>query len=71
MSQLVYQTVAIYILLNISTSKQNQAVKFGQLVGYNMRHTFVERPYTKSTKSDEKAITRLLSILSISLDQQS
>ena len=68
MSQLVYQTVAIYILLNISTSKQNQAVKFGQLVGYNMRHTFVERPYTKS---DEKAITRLLSILSISLDQQS
>ena len=38
-------------------------MKFGQLLEYYMRQTFVERLYTKC---DEKTITRPLSI---SLDQ--
>ena len=37
----------IYILSNISTSKANQTMKFGQLVEYNMRNIFIERSYTK------------------------
>ena len=37
------QTIAIHILLNISRSKGNQTMKFGQLIGYNIRNTFLER----------------------------
>ena len=32
----------IHILPNISRSKGNQATKFGQLIGYNMRTIFLE-----------------------------
>ena len=46
-SQLTKQTVSIIILPNISRSKDNQAMKFGQLIGYNVRNTFLEKPYTK------------------------
>ena len=31
----------------ISKSKGNQAIKFGQLMKYNMRHIFLEESYTK------------------------
>ena len=31
------QTIAIHLLLNISRSKGNQTIKFGQLIEYNMR----------------------------------
>ena len=41
------QTIAIRILPNISRSKGNQAMKFGQLIEYNMRNIFVEKSYTK------------------------
>ena len=47
MSQPGKQTIAIHILPNIPRSKDNQAMKFGQLIEYNMRNTFVERSYTK------------------------
>ena len=30
------------ILSNISRSKGNQGMKFGQLIAYNMRHIFLE-----------------------------
>ena len=46
-SQLTKQTISIIILPNISRSKDNQAMKFGQLIGYNVRNTFLEKPYTK------------------------
>ena len=36
MSQPGSQTIAIYIFTNISRSKGNQAMKFGQLIEYNM-----------------------------------
>ena len=32
---------------NILRSKENQTLKFGQLIEYNMRSTFVEKSYTK------------------------
>ena len=34
------QIIAIHILPNISRSKGNQAMKFGQLLEYNMRNIF-------------------------------
>ena len=41
------ETIAIHILPNISRSKGNQAMKFGQLIEYNMKNIFVEKSYTK------------------------
>ena len=39
------QTIAIDILPNISRSKDNQAIKFGQLIEYNMRNIFFKKLY--------------------------
>ena len=68
-SQPGYQRIEIHILPNISRSKGNQAIKFGQLREYNMRNIFVEISYTKCAV---ETISRPLfkkSKLSISLDQ--
>ena len=46
-SQPGYQRIEIHILSNISRSKGNQAMKFGQLIEYNMRNIFVEKLHTK------------------------
>ena len=46
-SQPGQQTIAIHILPNISRSKGNQAMKFGQLIEYNMRNIFLEKSYKK------------------------
>ena len=35
------------MLTNISRSKVNQRVGFGQLIEYNMRNIFLEKSYTK------------------------
>ena len=50
--------------------KGNQTLKFGQLMEYNVRNTFLEKLYTKF---DEETITRPFSKkskLSISLNKQ-
>ena len=47
MSQLGSQTFAIHILPDISRSKGNRAMKFGQLMEYNMRNIFAKKSYTK------------------------
>ena len=63
------QTIAIHILPNISKSKGNQTIKFGQLMEYNMTNTFLEKSYTKC---GEETVPRSFSIkskLGISLDQ--
>ena len=68
-SQPGQQTIAIHILPNISRSKGNQTMKFGQLIKYNMRNIFLEKSYTKYGR---EFIPRLFSKklkLSISLDQ--
>ena len=46
-SQPDQQTIAMHILPNISRSKGNQAMKFGQLIEYNMANIFLEKSYTK------------------------
>ena len=35
------------ILTNISRSKGNQSMKFGQLIEYNTRNIFLDKSYTK------------------------
>ena len=36
------QIVTIYILLNITTGKGNQAINFGQLIEYNVKNIFLQ-----------------------------
>ena len=63
--------IVIHILINISSSKANQAMKFVQLIEYNLRNIFCEKSYTKC---GGEAIHRPFpkkSKLSMSLDQQS
>ena len=47
MSQPGYETIAIQIFTNISRNERNLAMKFGQLMEYNIRNTFLEKSYTK------------------------
>ena len=47
-SQFGKQTITINILPNISRSKDNHVMKFGQLIEYNMRNTFM-RNYSQKT----------------------
>ena len=47
MAQRGKQTIALHILKNISRSKDNQAMKFGQLIEYNTRNMFLEKSYKK------------------------
>ena len=42
-SQPGLQTIAIHILPNISQSKGNQAIKFGQLIEHNRRNIFLQK----------------------------
>ena len=46
-SQPGQQSIVIHILPNISRSKGNQTMKFGQLIEYNMRNIFLENSYIK------------------------
>ena len=46
-SQPGYQMIVIHILANISRSKGNQTMKFGQLIECNMRNIFLAKTYTK------------------------
>ena len=39
------QITGIQILFNISRSKDNQAMKLGQLMEYNIRNIFLEKSY--------------------------
>ena len=41
------QTIVIHILPNISRSKGNQTMKFGQLIECNIRNIFLEKSYIK------------------------
>ena len=42
-SQPGLQTIAIHILPNISQSKGNQTMKFGQLIEYKKRNIFLQK----------------------------
>ena len=39
--------IAMHILTNISRSKRNQAMEFGQLIESNLKNIFLEKSYTK------------------------
>ena len=63
------QTIAIHILINISRSKGNKTIKFGQLIEYNTRNIFLENSYTKCGKETIPRPFLKKSKLSISLNQ--
>ena len=67
MSQPGQQTIAVDILSYISRSKDNQTVKFGQLIEYNMRK--IEKLYPKYGRETSPKPFSKKSKLSISLDQ--
>ena len=69
-SQPGQQTISIHIIPNISRSKCNQTMKFGQLVEYNMGNIFVEKSYTKCGGETLPNRFSKKSKLSLSLDQQ-
>ena len=46
-SQSGQETITIHILHNILRSKENQAMKFGQLIEYNNRNIFLQKSYRK------------------------
>ena len=64
------QIIVIHILPNISRRKVNQTLKFGQLIEYNMRYTFLKTSYTKHGEEASPRPFCKKSKLSISLDQQ-
>ena len=57
------------ILPNISRSKSNQTMKFGQLIESNMRSIFLEKSYTKCGGVTSPRPFSQKGKLSISLDQ--
>ena len=63
------QTIAIYILPNISRSKGNQAMKSGQLIEYNMKNIFLEKSYSTCGREIIPKLFSKKSKLSISQDQ--
>ena len=78
---LVYYRVDIYqyywsvvrytylVLPNISRSKGNQAMKFGQVIEYNMRNIFIEKSNVKFAGETIPRPLSKKSELSISLDE--
>ena len=60
---------SIYILTNISRSKENQTMKFGSQTECNQRHIFLEKSCTKCGGETIPSAFFTKSKLSISLDQ--
>ena len=46
------QTIAIHLLPNISQSKDNQTMKFGQLIEYNKINTYLKKIMQKMKQGD-------------------
>ena len=69
-SQTRKQTITIHVLPDISRSKCNQTIKFGQLIECN-RNIFLEKSSTKCCRKTSPRSFFKKSKLSISRDQQS
>ena len=68
-SQRRKQTIAVHILFNISRSKTDQTITFGQLIPYNIRNILLEKSCTKCGRGTiPRPFSKNLK-LSISLDQ--
>ena len=63
------QTIAIHIYPNISRSKGNQTMEFGELIECNMWNIFLEKSYTKYAEEIIPRPFSKMSKLIISLDQ--
>ena len=61
----------MHIFSNISRSKDNEAMKFGQLIEHNMRNISLEKSFTKCGRETILRLFSKKSKLSISLDQYS
>ena len=59
----------MHILPNISWSKANQTMKFGQLTQYNVKKNFLEKSYSKCGGETIPRPFSKKSKLSMSLDQ--
>ena len=68
-SQAGQQAIVINILSNISKSKVNQTMKFGQLIEYNMSNIFLEKWYRKCGGETSPIPFAGNLTVSISLDQ--
>ena len=64
------QMITIHILPNISRSKGNLTMKFGQLIEYKMRNIFLEKSGTKCCGETYSRPFSTKPNLSISLDRQ-
>ena len=62
--------ITIPIFPNVSRSKDNRTVKFGQLMKYNVRNIFLEKLHTTWAGESSLDLFRKKLKLSISLDQQ-
>ena len=62
--------ITIPIFPNVSRSKDNRTVKFGQLMKYNVRNIFLEKLHTKWDGESSLDLFRKKLKLSIALDQQ-
>ena len=67
-SQTGKQTIATYILCNISRSKNNQTMKFDKFIKYNVRIIFLEKSYIKCGGKTIPRCFSKKSKLSISMD---
>ena len=63
------QGIAIQTLTNIPRSKDDQIMKFGELIEYNLRNIFLEKSYTKCGGETIPRLFFTKQKLSISLDQ--
>ena len=70
MPQTGEQIIKLSILPNISRSKDNQTMKFSQLIEYNMENVFLKRLYTKCRGETSPRPFFKNSILCISLNEQ-
>ena len=52
MSQSGKQIITVHIMLNISSCKDNQAMKFGQLIEDNVKNIFLEKLYRKKRQGN-------------------
>ena len=69
MSQPGKQTIAIYTLHNILRIKGSQTMKFGQLIEYDIRNTFLKKSYAKCARETIPRLFSKKTKLSTSLDQ--
>ena len=69
-SQTGQEIITIHMLFNISESKDNLPMNFGQLIKYSMREIFLEKSCTKYGREPTLRPLYAKSKLSLSLDQQ-